>query len=123
MKQIRLSALRQYFAVGLSVALVLQPPTAYGAAISVSRLAEVPLQGLNPVKPNVMFILDDSGSMGSDYMPDSVNDSHNLKGTPVTTAACADPVPRRGWRRPGALTSGPRGRRSRRGCGPRRRIG
>lgn len=27
------------------------------------------------VKPNLVFILDDSGSMGSDYMPDYINDS------------------------------------------------
>lgn len=39
------------------------------------------------IKPNVMFLLDDSGSMGSDYMPDYLNDSHN---PPSTTAACAD---------------------------------
>jgi type IV pilus assembly protein PilY1 len=39
------------------------------------------------IKPNVMFILDDSGSMASDYMPDYVNDSHNPTST---TAACAD---------------------------------
>jgi type IV pilus assembly protein PilY1 len=46
--------------------------------------------GASSIKPNVMFILDDSGSMGSDYMPDSVNDSHNPTGTPPTTAACFD---------------------------------
>src|SRR5258707_2049662 len=28
------------------------------------------------VKPNLMFVLDDSGSMGSDFMPDSVRDSY-----------------------------------------------
>lgn len=39
------------------------------------------------IKPNIMFILDDSGSMGSDYMPDYVNDGHN---PPSSTAACAD---------------------------------
>jgi len=41
-------------------------------------------------KPNVMFILDDSGSMGRDAMPDYIDDTHNpTAGTP-TTAACAD---------------------------------
>src|SRR5512145_473243 len=39
------------------------------------------------VNPNVMMILDDSGSMLSDYMPDYVNDSHS---PPTTTAGCAD---------------------------------
>jgi type IV pilus assembly protein PilY1 len=43
--------------------------------------------GASSIKPNVMFILDDSGSMGWDYMPDYVNDSHN---PPGTTAGCFD---------------------------------
>ena len=42
--------------------------------------------GASSIKPNVMFILDGSGSMGSDYMPDYVNDSHNPTGTPPVTA-------------------------------------
>ncbi|MBI5430211.1 MAG: hypothetical protein HY938_07115 [Nitrosomonadales bacterium] len=33
------------------------------------------------VKPNVMFILDDSGSMGWDYLPDWANDNHPVSGT------------------------------------------
>ena len=42
-------------------------------------------------KPNVMFILDDSGSMGRDSMPDYIDDSHNPgASTNPTTAACAD---------------------------------
>ncbi len=43
--------------------------------------------GASSIKPNVMFILDDSGSMGWDYMPDYVNDSHN---PPGTTSGCFD---------------------------------
>ncbi len=42
------------------------------AATITPTLAEVPIQGLNPVKPNVMFTLDDSGSMTWDYLPDWV---------------------------------------------------
>src|SRR5262245_24114422 len=38
------------------------------------------------VTPNVMLILDDSGSMLSDYLPDYVNDDNGTG----TTAACAD---------------------------------
>ena len=38
------------------------------------------------ITPNVMLILDDSGSMASDYLPDYVNDSNGTG----TTAACAD---------------------------------
>lgn len=43
--------------------------------------------GTSSIKPNIMFILDDSGSMASNYMPDYVNDSHNPTST---TAACFD---------------------------------
>lgn len=43
--------------------------------------------GASSIKPNVMFILDGSGSMGSDYMPDYVNDSHSPTSR---TAGCFD---------------------------------
>ena len=55
----------------LAVALVLQPLAAAAAAIT-ETLAEVPIQGLNPVKPNIVFTMDDSGSMGWDFLPDYV---------------------------------------------------
>ena len=51
--------------------LALQPLAVRGTPIT-ETLAEVPIQGLNPVKPNVMFTLDDSGSMSWDYLPDWV---------------------------------------------------
>src|SRR4051794_10965623 len=38
------------------------------------------------INPNIMLILDDSGSMASDYLPDYVNDGNGTG----TTAACAD---------------------------------
>ena len=40
------------------------------------------------ILPNIMFILDDSGSMDSDYLPEFVNEVQNLSVN--TTAACAD---------------------------------
>ena len=55
----------------LAAALALQPLAASAAAIT-ETLAEVPIQGLNPVKPNIMFTMDDSGSMGWDFLPDYV---------------------------------------------------
>jgi len=42
------------------------------------------------INPNIMVILDDSGSMASDYLPDYVNDSNSGSGATATTAACAD---------------------------------
>ena len=66
---------------------LLQPLAADGAAI-VETLAEVPIQGLNPVKPNIMFTMDDSGSMGWDFLPDYVacvasGIAHCRDGSPV----------------------------------------
>ena len=68
---------------------------AFGAALPAAAgeltIANDPLgTGASSVAPNVMFILDDSGSMASNYMPDSVNDSHNLGATPPVTAGCYD---------------------------------
>jgi type IV pilus assembly protein PilY1 len=39
------------------------------------------------IKPNIMFILDNSGSMDFDYMPDWINDSHSPTSS---TASCFD---------------------------------
>lgn len=46
-------------------------------ALALTDLSDVPLSSASTssVKPNIFFILDDSGSMGSDFMPDSVNTS------------------------------------------------
>jgi type IV pilus assembly protein PilY1 len=54
-------------------------------------IADEPLsQAASGVRPNVMFILDASGSMEFDYSPDYVNDSQGSGTTPSTTAACFD---------------------------------
>ena len=57
----------------LAATLVLQPVGAYAATITTSNLAEIPIQGLNPVKPNIMYTMDDSGSMALATLPDYVN--------------------------------------------------
>ena len=52
-------------------------------------IASEPLStGVSGVKPNIMFVLDDSGSMAWDYLPDHVNDTN--PSTNSTTAACFD---------------------------------
>jgi type IV pilus assembly protein PilY1 len=54
-------------------------------------IANEPLsQAASGVRPNVMFILDDSGSMAWDFSPDYVEDSQGSGSTPSTTAACFD---------------------------------
>lgn len=60
-------------------------------------ISTVPL-GTSPVSavlPNLMFILDDSGSMDWEYMPDQVNDSGTCKSCGsvscnIVGAACND---------------------------------
>ncbi len=46
------------------------------------------------VKPNLMFVLDGSGSMDRDYMPDSVSDDPACKDDDATLRTCsfADPA-------------------------------
>jgi type IV pilus assembly protein PilY1 len=46
-----------------------------GVNAQLTDVAQTPLitANPNPVAPNIMFVLDDSGSMGSDYMPDEAN--------------------------------------------------
>ena len=67
----RSNACTRAFAAILAATIALQPLAAHAAAI-VETLAEVPIQGLNPVKPNIVFTMDDSGSMGWDFLPDYV---------------------------------------------------
>jgi len=71
-------------ALAAAAALVSAPAALAGAL----NIASEPLgTATSSIKPNVMFILDTSGSMGWDYMPDYVPDSHNPSSS---TAACFD---------------------------------
>ena len=62
----------KFCAATLGVALVIQPLANHAATIT-PTLAEVPIQGLNPVKPNIMLTMDDSGSMGMEHLPDYIS--------------------------------------------------
>jgi type IV pilus assembly protein PilY1 len=46
-----------------------------GVSAQLTDVAQTPLitANPNPVAPNILFVLDDSGSMASDYMPDEAN--------------------------------------------------
>src|SRR5436190_10958904 len=64
---------RKCCAALLGASLALQPLGAYAAAITpitTSVLAEIPVQGVSRVKPNIMLTIDDSGSMLWDFVPD-----------------------------------------------------
>lgn len=72
-------------AAALTALLALQSPTAVAASIT-PTLANVPIQGLNPVKPNIMLTMDDSGSMDWEYLPDFVG------GTGASYTHCRDDI-------------------------------
>lgn len=57
--------------------LVLAATLATWSHAATTDIAQVPLvtSASNAVLPNLMFVLDDSGSMNSDYLPDYANDS------------------------------------------------
>jgi len=61
---------------GLSCSLLGTPELARAA---LADIAQTPVSNSSAVKPNIMFILDDSGSMASDFMPDEI-DNRNLYG-------------------------------------------
>jgi type IV pilus assembly protein PilY1 len=83
------------FSAALALATVLGLPRAPADA-SQADIAQAPI-GTAPtvtVLPNLMFILDDSGSMGRDHMPDQVDDGTSCKtcdsgSCNVAGAACA----------------------------------
>jgi type IV pilus assembly protein PilY1 len=66
--------LRKCCAAIVAAALAFQPLGAYAAPIVGSTLAEDPLQNLNPVKPNIMYTVDDSASMNVEYTPDRIGE-------------------------------------------------
>ncbi|UAW99023.1 hypothetical protein KEM63_03340 [Halopseudomonas nanhaiensis] len=50
----------------------------WSTAVSAIEPAQLPLMVGGQVEPNVMFILDDSGSMGKGFLPDSLEGSWNI---------------------------------------------
>ena len=82
-----------YFARSLFATLALG--TALGAApagAAQTDLSPVPLgtASSTTVLPNLMFILDDSGSMGWNFMPDNVNDANTCKSYVYTSGGATD---------------------------------
>lgn len=55
-------------AMALAIGVVMAPPE----AAAVTDISDVPLASVSGVKHNLMYILDDSGSMGVDHLPDYV---------------------------------------------------
>ncbi len=76
MNKARLNLASPLLAALLASAGLVAPMHAYAAPLDI---AQVPLYLGGTVEPNIMFILDDSGSMGWDYMPDGRNTSRNAR--------------------------------------------
>ena len=69
MSAFRQIAAAKFLAVAMAAVLVFPSAAATAATITPS-LSQIPLPGLVTVKPNIMFTLDDSGSMAWDHLPD-----------------------------------------------------
>lgn len=67
-----MSSKQRLFALWLGLAALQLSGTASAAATDISSTPLV-VATPNAVQPNLMFVLDDSGSMGFDFMPDHVN--------------------------------------------------
>ncbi|MCK5481204.1 MAG: hypothetical protein KAJ06_08655, partial [Gammaproteobacteria bacterium] len=65
--------------LALAAAFMMVSPTMPTAAPL--TLSDKPMYLGNTAKPNLVFNMDDSGSMGWDYMPDEANDSNTCKGS------------------------------------------
>ncbi len=76
-------ALQQAGVLTVSASLTVFPVLSYA-----TDLADVPLasQATTAVKPNILFVLDDSGSMDWDYMPDEMGSEEY--GTAFKSSAC-----------------------------------
>ncbi len=85
---------KRHFLNFLLIASLLAPMWGYAATLN---LATVPLATATTtnVLPNLMFTLDDSGSMDSNYLPDWVNDSICKSTSGNYNSACANQPPYR----------------------------
>ena len=73
MKSISITTRLRKWAIGLAMAITVAMPSQANAT-----LADVPLYLTATVEPNLMFILDDSGSMQWEIMPDSITYTNYL---------------------------------------------
>lgn len=86
MKATALHKFMRSTASGLVLAATLLAP--YAAHAEIVDLATSPLANATTtnVRPNLMFVLDNSGSMNWDYMPDLVVDANYCKGSGTGTS-------------------------------------
>lgn len=80
MKPVKVHSLRHRFGA-VARATVLALAAAWSVPAAASSLADAPLftGSSTAIKPNLMFILDDSGSMQWDFMPDAADTLNRLK--------------------------------------------
>jgi type IV pilus assembly protein PilY1 len=88
----RHSPFRRCIAGALSLALAVGPMsgTAYAA---LTPLADVPIAAKVSAKPNIVYSLDDSGSMDLNYLPDFTVGTYRRTSNGRTIGACASGTP------------------------------
>jgi type IV pilus assembly protein PilY1 len=87
--------LTSYRRAGLAGVAALLAATAFTALAGTTDLSSVPLPTYTvgstvDIKPNILLVLDDSGSMAWDYLPDWVNDQPSNYASPTTGSAGSD---------------------------------
>jgi len=81
----RINMAKQMMACAVAASMFAQP-----AFAAITDISNVPLGSTAGATylPNLLFILDDSGSMGSDYNPDYVNDNNGCMTTSGGNTNC-----------------------------------
>ena len=64
-----------FAAASVGAIAALAPSAAFGAATNIAQVPLLNITGTGTVKPNLMLLLDNSGSMDQSYTPDYVNDN------------------------------------------------
>ena len=92
MNKNRHSMFRRALASMLTLTLAIGPlgGTAYAA---LTPLADVPIAAKVAAKPNIVYSLDDSGSMNLNFLPDFVIGNYCRNGNGRTTGNCASVTP------------------------------
>jgi type IV pilus assembly protein PilY1 len=83
-REIRIARMKNRFTVMMACSVMAVMPTiVHAASVALAKEPMTTTTATN-VRPNVMFILDNSGSMAWDYLPDWVNDKDPTLGTNYT---------------------------------------
>lgn len=77
----------------LALALLLAAQSAYPGAVNIAQVPLLNITGTGSVKPNLMLLYDNSGSMAYNYTPDYVNDSTTCRSRATMSGGVTDCSP------------------------------